>query len=148
MTQIIEMSEGRMGLFLYKISSFCWLRVSGQNKKVRIWHMVTLQKKAIAVGVAGLLTLGSTNLHAAEGASGGAEAAGAGSAAGGISVAAAVSLGVVGLGLIAVAVDDNDSTTPERPPFTPPVTPTTTATTTTTGTTNTTTTTTTTTTGT
>ena len=100
MTQIIEMSEGRMGLFLYKISSFCWLRVSDQNKKVRIWHMVTFQKKAIAVGV-------------------------------------------VGLGLISVAADDNDSTTPERPPFTPPVTPTTTATTTTTGTTNTTTTTTT-----
>ena len=137
-----------MALFLYKISSFCWLRVSDQNKRVRIWHMVTFQKKAIAVGVAGLLTLGSTNLHAAEGASGGAEAAGAGSAAGGISVAAAVSLGVVGLGLIAVAVDDNDSTTPERPPFTLPVTPTTTTpTTTTTGTTSTTTTTTTTTTG-
>ena len=140
-----------MGLFLYKISSFCWLRVSDQNKKGRIWHMVTFQKKAIAVGVAGLLTLGSINLHAAEGASGGAEAAGAGSAAGGISVAAAVSLVVVGLGLIAVAVavDDNDSTTPERPLFTPPVTPTTTTptTTATTGTTNTTTTATTTTTG-
>ena len=106
--------------------------------------MVTFQKKAIAIGVAGLLTLGSTNLHAAKGASGGAEAAGAWSAAGGISVAAAVSLGVVGLGLIAVALDDNDSTTPERAPFTPPVTPTTTTMTTiTTGTMNTTTTTTT-----
>ena len=107
--------------------------------------MVTSQKKAIAIGVVGLLTLGSTNLHAAEGASGGAEAAGAWSAAGGISVAAAVSLGVVGLGLIAVALDDNDSTTPERATFTPPVTPTTKTptTTTTTGTMNTTTTTTT-----
>ena len=85
--------------------------------------MVAFQKKAIAISVVGLLTLGSTNLHAAKGASGGAEAAGAWSAAGGISVAAAVSLGVVGLGLIAVALDDNDSTTPERAPFTPPVTP-------------------------
>ena len=40
--------------------------------------MVTFQKKAIAVGVAALLTLGSTNLYAAEGAAGGEGAAGAG----------------------------------------------------------------------
>ena len=100
--------------------------------------MVTFQKKAIAVGVAALLTLGSTNLHAAEGAAGGEGAAdgegaaGAGGAAGGISVAAAVTLGVVGLGLIAVAADDDGTTTPIRPVIDPPVvTPTTTSTTTT-----------------
>ena len=58
--------------------------------------MVTFQKKAITVGVAALLILGPTNLHAAEGASasgcasGAGGAAGAGGALGGISVAAAV----------------------------------------------------------
>ena len=100
--------------------------------------MVTFQKKAIAVGVAALLTLGSTNLHAAEGAAGGEGAAGAGGAAGGISVAAAVTLGVVGLGLIAVAADDDGTTTPIRPVIDPPVVPPTATSTTTTSTTTTT----------
>ena len=110
--------------------------------------MVTFQKKAIAVGVAALLTLGSTNLHAADGAAGGEGAAGAGGAAGGISVASAVTLGVVGLGLIAVAADDDGTTTPIRPVIDPPITPPgTTSTTSTTATTSTTTTTATTTTG-
>ena len=95
--------------------------------------MVTFQKKAIAVGVAALLTLGSTNLYAAEG------AAGAGGAAGGISVAAAVTLGIVGLGLIAVAADDDGTTTPTRLMIEPaaPLTTTSTATTATTSTTTT-----------
>ena len=100
--------------------------------------MVTFQKKAIAIGVVGLLTLGSTNLHAAEGASGGAEAAGAWSAAGGISVWAAVTLGIVGLGLIAVAADDDGTTTPIRPIIDPPIVPPVTTSTTTTSTTTTT----------
>ena len=101
--------------------------------------MVTFQKKAIAVGVAALLTLGSTNLYAAEGAAGGEGASGgegAGGAAGGISVGAAVTLGIVGLGLIAVAADD-DRTIPIRPIIDPPIVPPTTTTTTTTATTTT-----------
>ena len=50
--------------------------------------MVTSQKKAITVGVAALLILGSTNLHAAEGALASGGASVAGGALGGISFAA------------------------------------------------------------
>ena len=104
---------------------------------VETWLAGTFQKKAIAVGVAALLTPGSTNLHAAEGASasGGASeaggAAGAGGALGGISVAAADASGVVGVGLIVVAAEDDGTTTPARPVIEPPAPPTTTSTATT-----------------
>lgn len=97
--------------------------------------MATFQKKVITGVAAALLTLGSTGLYAAEGDSDDRRAArvedGAGGAAGGISMATAVTLGVVGLGLIVVAADgDSGSTTSVRPPVNPPSPPTTTTTTT------------------
>jgi len=98
---------------------------------VETWLAGTFQKKAIAVGVAALLTLGSTNLHAAEGASEAGGAAGAGGALGGISVAAADALGVVRVGLIVLAAEDDGTTTPARPVIEPPAPPTTTSTATT-----------------
>ena len=61
---------------------------TAKTTNVAIWHIVTFQKRAIAVGVAASLTMGSTNLYAAEG------AAGAGGVAGGIAVGAAVTLGI------------------------------------------------------
>ena len=63
--------------------------------------------------------------------SGAGDDAGAGGAAGGLFVATAVTLGVVGLGLIVVAADgDSGSTTFVRPSVNPPSPPTTTTTTT------------------
>ena len=97
--------------------------------------MATFQKKVFTGLAAALLTLGSTGLNAAEGApeSGAGGGARAGGAAGALSVATAVTLGVVGLGLIVVAGDgDSGSTTFVRPPVNPPSSPTTTTTTTTT----------------
>ena len=106
--------------------------------------MATFQKM-VFTGVAGaLLTLSSAGLNAAEGDSddrrvaraedGAGGGAGAGGAVGGISMASAITLGVVGLGLIVVAEDgDSGGPTSTRPPLNPPA-PTTTTTTTTTGT--------------
>ena len=68
---------------------------TAKTTNAAIWHTVTFQKKAIAVCVAAVLALVSSNLYAAEG------------AAGGITVGAAVTLSIVGLGLIAVAADDD-----------------------------------------
>ena len=59
-------------------------------------------------GSVGLLLVSSAGVYAAEEGSSGGSGAEAGGAAGGISVGAAVALGVLGIGLVAVAVDDDD----------------------------------------
>ena len=59
---------------------------TAKTTTLTIWHIVTFQKKAIALGVAASLAMGPTNLYAAEGAEG------AGGAAGGITIGAADSL--------------------------------------------------------
>ena len=102
--------------------------------------MATFRKKVFIGAAAALFIPGSTGLNLAEGAApngAGARAgigAGVGGSAGSISMATAVSLGVMGLGFIALAADgDSGGTTSIRPPVNPPG-PTTTTRTTTTGT--------------
>ena len=88
--------------------------------------MATFWKKVFISAAAALFTGGSTGLKAAEGAgpSGAGAGAGTGAVAGGsagsISMVTAVSVGVTGLGFMAVAADgDSGGTTSVPPPVNP-----------------------------
>lgn len=87
--------------------------------------MATFWKKVFISAAAALFTGGSTGLKAAEGAGPSGAGAGAGTgvaggSAGSVSMVTAVSVGVTGLGFMAVAADgDSGGTTSVPPPVNP-----------------------------